>query len=312
MRIIFLSRIRSFLEALDLKKIFGDHWLADTAVELLGSAMTGIAIYNFAVPAAFPMTGFSGLALILYRLLGLPIGAVTIALNIPVAALCYRLLGRQFFFRSARCMILSSLFIDLVAPLLPLYTGSRWIAAICTGVMGGIGYAIIYMRNSSTGGSDFVVMAVKAGRPHLELGRIIFVTDALIVVLGGVLFRDFDGVIYGLVIDYIYAVVTNKIMYGLNAGKLAMVVTSRGKETADKIDELCRRGTTLLEARGGYREEKRDVVMCACSNKDMIHVERAVKLVDPNAFTVILESNEVLGEGFRHVRVAERAEDEKM
>ena len=294
-----------------MKKLFGNEWVKDTLVEILGSILTGVAIYNFAVPAAFPMTGFSGLALIVYRLLHLPIGAVTIVLNIPVAFLCYRLLGRQFFFRSVRCMILSSLFIDLAAPLLPQYTGSRLLAAICTGVLGGIGYAVVYMRNSSTGGSDFVVMAVKAVKPHLQLGRIIFVTDALIVTLGGILFRDFDGVIYGLIIDYIYAVVINKIMYGLNAGKLAMVVTDFGQQVADKIDEVCQRGTTILQARGGYRGDKREMVVCACSNKDMIHVERAVKAVDPRAFTVILDSNEVLGEGFRMVRVAERADGDE-
>ncbi len=291
-----------------MEKIFGKNWLADTAVELVGSALTGIAVYNFAVPAGFPMTGFSGLALIAYRLWHIPIGWMTILLNIPVAILCYRLLGRGFFFRSLRCMLLSSLFIDYVAPLLPLYTGGRLLAAICTGVIGGIGYAIIYLRNSSTGGSDFIVMAVKAVRPHVQLGKIIFATDAVIILLGGIIFRDFDGVIYGLIIDYIYAIVTDRIMYGMNAGKLALVVTDRGKETADRIDELVGRGTTIIEARGGYRLDHRDVVMCACSTKEMLTVERAVKDVDANAFTVILESNEVLGEGFKSFRVAEKVE----
>ena len=293
-----------------MEKYFGEHWLRDTAVELVGSALTGIAIYNFAVPALFPMTGFSGLALILYRLFSLPIGVMTIVLNIPVAILCYRLLGRQFFFKSLRCMVFSSLFIDYAAPLLPLYTGGRLLAAICTGVIGGIGYAMIYISNSSTGGSDFIVMAVKAVRPHVQLGKIIFLTDAVIIGLGGLIFRDFDGVIYGLIIDYIYAIVTDKIMYGMNAGKLALVVTDYGKDAADKIDELCGRGTTIIEAKGGYRGDHRDVVMCACSTKEMLTVERAVRLIDPNAFTVILESNEVLGEGFKSFRVAQKQENE--
>ena len=291
-----------------MKRVFGEDWILDTLTEILGSVLTGVAIYNFAVPAAFPMTGFSGLALIAYRLFGLPIGVMTIVLNIPVAILCYRLLGRQFFFKSLRCMVLSSVFIDYVAPLLPLYHGERLLAAICTGVLGGLGYAVIYMRNSSTGGSDFIVMAVKAVRPHVQLGKIIFITDAVIIGLGGLIFRDFDGVICGLIIDYIYAIVTDKIMYGMNAGKLALVVTDHGKATADKIDELCGRGATILEARGAYRGDPRQMVMCACSTKEMLTVERAVKLIDPNAFTVILESNEVLGEGFKNFRVAEKRE----
>ena len=77
-----------------MEKIFGKNWLTDTLVEVAGSILTGIAVYNFAAPAGFPMTGFSGLALIAFRLWGLPIGWMTIVLNIPVAFLCYRLLGR--------------------------------------------------------------------------------------------------------------------------------------------------------------------------------------------------------------------------
>ena len=291
-----------------MKRIFGESWIPDTLTEIVGSILTGVTIYNFAVPAQFPMTGFSGLALILYRLFGTPIGVMTIVLNIPVALICYRLLGRQFFFRSLRCMVLSSLFIDYAAPLLPLYAGDRLLASICTGVLGGLGYAMIYMRSSSTGGSDFLVMAVKAVRPHVQLGKIIFITDAVIIGLGGLIFRDFDGVIYGLIIDYIYAIVTDKIMYGMNAGKLALVVTDYGKAAADKIDELCGRGATIIEARGAFRGDPRQMVMCACSTKEMLTVERAVKLVDPNAFTVILESNEVVGEGFKTFRVAEKQE----
>ena len=288
-----------------MKRIFGEKWIGDTLTEIIGSILTGVAIYNFALPAAFPMTGFSGLALIFYRLFGLPIGVMTLVLNVPVALLCWRLIGRQFFFKSLRCMVLSSLFIDYCAPLLPQYAGTRLIAAICTGVLGGLGYAMIYMRNSSTGGSDFIVMAVKAVRPHVQLGRIIFITDALIISLGGLIFRDFDGVI----IDYIYAIVTDRIMYGMNAGKLALVVTDHGKVVVDKINEQCGRGATIIRAQGGYKLDNRDVVLCACSTKEMITVEKAIKLVDSRAFTVILESSEVLGEGFRTFRVAEKQTD---
>lgn len=142
--------------------------------ELIGSIFIAVGIYNFAVQAKFPMTGFSGISIILYRLLHVPIGLSTIILNIPVAILCYRLLGRKFFISSLRCMVLSSVLIDYVAPLFPVYEGSRLLAALCTGVFGGIGYALIYTKNSSTGGSDFIIMAVKAIKPHLSLGKIAF------------------------------------------------------------------------------------------------------------------------------------------
>ncbi|MBQ9910903.1 MAG: YitT family protein [Lachnospiraceae bacterium] len=278
--------------------------MKDTPIEIFGCLLTAVGVYNFAVNAGFPMTGFTGLSIILYRLFGLPIGIMHIVLNIPVAILCYKLIGRQFFARSIFCMILSSLFIDYLAPLFPVYEGGRLLSAICTGVLAGIGYALIYSRNSSTGGSDFVVMAVKAKNQHVKLGTIIFAIDAAIVAVGGILFKDFDGVIYGLMINYIYAIIADRVIYGINAGKLALIITDCGRAVSEKIDEVCARGTTLISAVGGYTQEKRDLVLCACATKEMVMIEEAVKEVDPKAFTVILESNEVLGEGFSVVNVA--------
>ena len=157
--------------------------------ELVGSIFVAAGIYNFAVQAQFPMTGFSGISIILYRLFHIPIGLSTILLNIPVAALCYRLLGKRFFVSSVRCMVISSVIIDYVAPLFPVYTGSRLLAALCTGVLAGTGYALIYTKNSSTGGSDFIIMAVKALYPHLSLGNIAFWSDVGIILVGGILFQ---------------------------------------------------------------------------------------------------------------------------
>lgn len=129
-------------------------------------------------------------------------------------------------------MIVSSLIIDYVAPLFPAYQGDRLLAALCTGVFGGIGYAMIYTRNSSTGGSDFIIMAVKALRPHLSLGNIAFLSDVGIILVGGILFKDVDGMIYGMIVNLLFAVVVDKMIYGLNSGKVAFIVTNMEKEFA--------------------------------------------------------------------------------
>lgn len=292
-----------------MKKYLNKEVGIDIITEIVGSFLVALALYNFALMAKFPMTGFSGISMILYRLFGLPIGLTTILLNIPVAILCYKLLGKGFFFRSIRCMVISSLMIDYVAPLLPVYNGDRLLAAICTGVLGGLGYSMIYMRNSSTGGSDFIIMAVKALKPHLSLGKIAFLSDVGIILAGGIIFKDMDGVVYGMIINYIFAIAVDKVMYGMNAGKVALIVSESGTEIADMIDQYCGRGSTLLDARGGYKQERRDVVMCACSTKQMFLVEKAVKKIDPNAFIIIMESNEVLGEGFDNTRVAQSESD---
>ena len=283
----------------------GRHTFASLFFECSGSFLISIAPYNIVLAAGFPMSGFSGIAIILHRLFGLPIGLTTIALNIPVAFLCYKVIGRAFLLRSLRCMVISSLMIDYIAPLFPMYTGDRMLAAIAAGVIIGLGFAMIYMRNTSTGGSDFIVMAVKATWPHLKLGNIVFAFDFIIVLAGGLIFNDLDGIIYGVIVNYLLSVVVDKVMYGLNAGKVAFIVSDDGKRIYSAVSGCCERGSTIIPAVGGYSGQPRDIVMIAASTKDMYSIEKAVKHADPNSFMIIMESNEVHGLGFNVTRVAE-------
>ncbi len=274
--------------------------------EIIGSIFVAAAIYNFALNADFPMTGFSGISIILYHLFKLPIGFSSILLNIPVILICAKLLGKRFLFSSIRCMVISSIFMDYLAPLFPVYAGSRLLAALCTGVIGGIGYAMIYMVNSSTGGMDFITMSVKAINPHIPLGKIVFATDTAIVLIGGLIFRDIDGVIYGMIVSFLFSTVIDKMMYGINAGKLTLIVTDHGQMICNLIDEISARGSTILEGQGGFQGDKKQVVMCACSNKEMYQIQTAIREADPSSFLIILESNEVHGEGFHMLKIGEK------
>ena len=263
-----------------------------------------VTTYNVALSAEFPMTGFSGIAMILYRLFQIPMGLSTILLNIPVAVICGKLIGKRFLVKSFRCMILSSLMLDYLAPLFPVYEGDRMVAALITGTVGAMGYAMIYVRGSSTGGSDFINLAIKAVRPHWNLGTIAFLSDVGIILTGGILFRDMDGIVYGMVINLLFAVVVDKVILGMNAGMVALIVTEHGKEVAREIDRCCMRGSTLLKAEGGYYHGQKEVVMVAGSNKDIYQIQRRIRETEPEAFIIVMESYEVHGEGFKITRVA--------
>lgn len=271
----------------------------DILIDALGGVLITIGIYNFAVEAVFPMTGISGIALIFYHLLGTPIGAMTTFLNIPIAIGCYKILGRNFFIHSIRSILITSIVMDLCGPFIPLYTGDRILAAICTGIFSGLGYAIIYMNNSSTGGSDFITMSIRAKNPHLSLGKITFIIDAFIVLIGGYIYKDVDGIIFGVIISFLQAYVIDKLMYGIDSGKMTFIVTEYGNEMAEMINEVSGRGATLLHGVGSYSKIDKSVVMCACNNKQMYQIKRLAKKIDPASFTVIMESNEVVGEGFK-------------
>ena len=143
-------------------------------LQTLGCLISAAGIYSFAVAAGIPVTGVAGISAILYRLFGVPMGLSNVLINIPIILCTYKLLGRAFFLRSVYCMILFAISTDYVLPLLPVYQGDRLLATICAGVVGGIGDALIYMNNSSTGGLDFITMAIKARHPYLAFGNITF------------------------------------------------------------------------------------------------------------------------------------------
>lgn len=272
----------------------------DIGADILGGLFIAIGVYNFAVASGFPVAGISGIAVIFYHFFKIPIGIMTNLLNVPIILICYRLLGKEFFLKSLKTMLISTAMMDFVAPLFPIYEGELILSCVCMGVFSGIGYAMIYTRDTSTGGADFIMMAVRKWKPHISLGKLIIVFDFTIVIVGGLLMNgDINSIIYGLIATYILSVVVDKAMYGMDAGKVTLIVTEHGQEVADKISELTERGSTLLKGVGSYSKEEKQVVMCACNKKQMHMVQKAVKEVDHEAFLVIMESSEVRGEGFK-------------
>lgn len=282
-----------------MKKVNWRQLIKDLAIDILAGVLIGIGVYNFAANAEFPLAGVSGIALIFYRLFGLPIGLGSVLMNIPIVLGCYRTLGREFFVRSLRSLLITSALTDYVAPLFPLYSGDRMLAAICTGIFSGLGYALIFMNNSSTAGMDFVSMSIRVKHPHISLGKIVFVLDCAIVLLGGAIFRDVDATIYGLIITYLLTYVIDKIMYGIDAGKMTFIITDQGQAVVDAINRHIDRGATILQGKGSYTGQDKQIVMCACNNKQMYIIKRMIKKIDEKAFIVIMESNEVVGEGFK-------------
>lgn len=271
----------------------------DLLVETAGAMLAAVGIVNFASPAGFPMVGISGIALIFHRLLGAPIGTTALLLNLPIAAVCFRILGKRFLLRSLRTLLIVSFLTDTAAPLLPLYQGDKLLAALCAGVLTGLGYALIYTRGSSTGGADFLVLSFKKLHPHISLGKITFLGDLLVVSAGTLLVsRQFDNLIYGILVSFLLSTVVDKVLYGVSAGKLGLIITDHPKAVAEKIDALIGRGSTFLKAEGGYSGRDKPVVLCACNNKQMFMIRSAIREMEPSAFVIILESNEVLGEGF--------------
>ena len=201
-------------------------------------------------------------------------------------------------------MAIGTVMMDYVAPLIPrVQISNILLNALVVGVLTGLGYALVYMRNSSTGGADFVMMIIKAKHPHMSLGRIFFIVDVVIIAIDTIAYaQSFEALCYGFLISYVGSVVVDKVMINADSGMMCMIVTNKAEAIADAIDKAVERGCTIFTAKGGYQGDERQVLMCACSDKQMYQVNRVSKKIDVDAFIVIMESKAVYGEGFKRFK----------
>lgn len=282
-----------------LTKASAKEFAVDTLFDIAGSILFAVGVYTFAKEASFAPGGVTGVALLLNHLWGLPIGTMTVVINIPIALLSLHLLGMRFIVKTVRTIIISSLFLDLVFPHIPVYTGSTLLAAVFSGLFMGAGLAVVFMRGSSTGGTDFLVLSLKKLHPHLSVGQVTLAIDAVILLMGWPVFGSVESVLYGVISVYTASVAMDRILYGAGSGKLAIIITTDGFAVAKAIDESVDRGATIVRAIGAYSGDTRHLVLCVCSKSELFKVRSAAHQVDEGAFVMVTEVSEVFGEGFR-------------
>ena len=273
-------------------------FLIDLGYDIVGSFIYALGIYTFAKASNFAPGGISGLAIIANYLWNMPIGIVNIILNIPLIIISYKIVGRAFMLKSFKTMFINTIFLDLIFPLIPMYTGQPFMAALFSGVFIGAGLALFYMRGSSSGGTDFLIMTLRVLKPHMSIGMLTVLIDVVVIGLGWPVFGSVDSILYGFIASFATSIVIDKIMYGIDSGTLAIIITTNGFDVAEKISEVTGRGSTAIQAMGTYSKDSKDVLMCACSNKEAYAIRRAVIEIDEGAFVMVTETSSVYGEGF--------------
>lgn len=193
------------------------------AFDLVGSLFLGISTVCFAVQADFAPGGVTGLAVLSNYLFKLPIGWMTLAINIPIILLTYKQLGKEFFLISFKSMFISSLFIDYVVVLLPAFTGNRLLASVFAGIFAGIAYSLFFNEGSTTGGTDFIIVAVKQKKPKLSFGLLAFVIDSTVIVVSVFVFKEFMSFVYGMVYTLVTSLALDACTFVLKRLKLTLI-----------------------------------------------------------------------------------------
>ncbi len=284
--------------------------LKDLVMYLAGSVLFAIAIDMFTSPNNIAPGGITGLATIVNYLFNLPIGATMLVMNIPMFLISGFIIGWDYVLRSLVCLGISSLTVDLLGPIIPDYSGEPILAAVFGGVCMGVGLALIFMRGGSTGGTDIAARLVQKFRPHMTTGNLILAIDALVCAFAGIVY-GLESALISIVTVFVSTVAIDKVLYGLDNGKLMYIITGNIEEVNQAINNTLDRGTTIMKARGGYSGAEREVIMCAIRRNEAYKIRELIRKVDPNAFIIVSDASEILGEGFRSISENEFGEESK-
>ncbi|WP_110955012.1 YitT family protein [Anaerosinus massiliensis] len=263
----------------------------------IGCLLSAIAINSFLVPHHLLSGGVSGIAIILFYLSGWPIGLQMLAMNIPLFYAAYRLIGKEYLFKTIYGAVLLSLFIDLTGYLSNfMILDDPILAAITGGVVTGIGSGLIFRANGSGGGLD-VVCSILKKYYSINVGIASFSLNCMIMVVAALLF-GIKLAILTLISMFIAANITDNVVEGFNRKKTLHIVSYKTEEIINVILKEVGRGATILTGQGAFTRQEKQVIFVVVSLTQIGQIKLLIQDVDPHAFMIVQDAVEVLGRGF--------------
>ncbi len=267
-------------------------------VVTLASAVYAVAFNWFFQSNDLTMGGFTGVAQIIHYLLPvLPIGVLTIVMNIPLFIIGVRCMGIKLLLSSLYAMAASSLLLDLVASLFTFQPMEPLLACIYGGALLGISIGLMLLVNATTGGTELLARLLKLRFHHLSIGRLCLICDVIVVLLYAAVFRNIHNALYSIIALYISSLAIDMVIYGSRTAELAYIISGRSAQIGQALLELDM-GITLLPATGGFSGDPKQVILCAFKRRQIAVIKAQVHSIDPNAFLIVCQAHEVLGEGF--------------
>ncbi len=273
-------------------------WVKDGCWYVFGSVLYALSISLFSNPNRIAPGGAAGIGVILNELAGIPVGVTVLAINIPLMIAAFCRLPRSFTWRTAIVIVLSSVIMDMTAPLIRPFREDRLLAALFGGLLAGIGIGMIMLRNASTGGSEIVARLIQKQKPHLTVGRLLMAVDAVVIALSAIVFADLSAALYAAVQVFVSSVMIDRIVYDHEEGRLLMIISSHPLHISESITTHLGRGVTKLRAVGGYTGQETTMLLCAVSRAQVPPLKRLIYRADPSAFVMVVVTEQVLGEGF--------------
>lgn len=279
---------------LKLKKL-----ILDLVIVIAGTGIFAFGIYYFNAPNQIAPGGITGISIVVNYISGFPIGLFSALINIPLIIIAFIKLGKYFIIKTAVSTIFFSIFVDILFPFFPVYKGDIIIAAVFGGICMGIGLALVFSREGSTGGIDIISLIIQKKKPHLQLGKVIFSFDLFIILISSIVFKNLTVSLYAIISMFISGKVLNNFLVGFDVGKMVFIVTNMASEISYGITNGLNRGATVFQTKGAYSQKQNNVVLCALRQNEYYKLKNIVYSIDPRAFMILTDATEVFGEGFK-------------
>lgn len=273
--------------------------LKNTLFILLGSALFSFGLVNFNLENKLGEGGITGITLILYFMFKWDPALMNLVLNIPMFIIGWTILGRRAFAYTIIGTVSVSVFIKVFqfANLHIDLHNDLLLVSLFAGVFLGGGLGIIFRYGGTTGGSDIIARLMDKFFGW-NMGKTMFLIDAIVLVISFLTFLDARSTMYTLVAVFIAARMIDFVQEGAYAARGAIIISNHHEQIASKITTQMDRGVTYLNGEGFYTKEQRKIIYCVVSKNELFKLKSLIHSVDAHAFVSISEVHDVAGEGF--------------
>lgn len=274
--------------------------LKNNVIWIVGCILYSIGVNSLSIPNSIAQSGITGLAVIFNHLTGFPVGTANLLLNVPLLILMWIFLGKKLVARTLWVTLILSTALDLTALIPFTYTGDPFLAAVFCGLLQGTGLGMIMITGATSGGTDIVGRLIHKKWPHITIGTVVMIADAIVVAAGMFVFGSIESGLYAIVMIFVSTKVIDALIYGTGNGKMLMIVTDKADEVSQAIVHSSPRGVSIIPAKGAYTGTEKNVLLCVARKHEVSGILKTVNSADEKTFIIVSEANEILGKGFKH------------
>ena len=266
-----------------------------------GALIDAVSVNVFTAPNHIAPGGITGIGTMLNYLFQTPIGMVNMIINIPIIIWAIVEIGYKLVAKSIAAIIIFSVAIDTLALVVPAYEGNPFLAAIFGGVLEGIGLALVFMRGSTTGGTDMIARLLGKHFRHLSMGKLMLAVDLVVIAASALVYQKLESALYAIIAIFVSTRIIDTLLYGTDSGngKLYFIISKKSDEIRQRILEDIDRGVTIIPIQGGYSGNNGEMLLCAVRRYEVTKINDIIHTADKDAFVIVGEAGEITGEGFR-------------